>query len=113
VFLSSNALLALALLGEAQAENQNPPAFLSMAWILPVLLLLYFMVLGPQRREDKRRKELLAKLKKGDRIVNSGGIIGIVDSVKDKDEEVVLKGGLRITCVSIVRIEEETKDSSA
>jgi preprotein translocase subunit YajC len=53
-------------------------------------------------------------LKRGDKIVNSGGIIGIVESVSKKDDEVVLKGGLRITKSSIARLvtpDESAKDA--
>ena len=78
--------------------------------IVFVLLILYLMIIRPQRTQEKQRLDMVAKVKRNDKIVNSGGIIGIVDSVKD--EEVVLKGGLRITRSSIVRVVDEgTKES--
>jgi preprotein translocase subunit YajC len=102
----------LLLLAEGQ-QPETPPFAAQLPLFLILGLLFMLMVWMPGRKQEKKRKEQLSKLKKGDRIVNSGGIIGVVDSIKDKDEEVVLKGGLRITRSSIVRIEEETKDSSA
>ena len=50
---------------------------------------------------------MVSTLKKNDKIVNSGGIIGIVESVKEKENEVVLRGGLRITRASIVQVVSE------
>lgn len=67
-------------------------------------LVAWFLLIVPMRRQEKQRKELMAAVKKSDRIVNSGGIIGIVESVKDQEDEVVLRGGLRITKSSIVKV---------
>jgi preprotein translocase subunit YajC len=83
----------------------GPPVWGSMLVPLAAFLLfMYLLVIRPQRTQEKQRQEMLGKLKRNDKIVNSGGIIGVIDSIKDKDEEVVLKGGLRITRSSIVRV---------
>ncbi|MCB1310152.1 MAG: preprotein translocase subunit YajC, partial [Leptospiraceae bacterium] len=47
-------------------------------------LFMYFFVIRPQRKEEKRKKEMLSSLKKGDRIVTTSGILGTVASVKDE-----------------------------
>ena len=56
---------------------------------MPVMLLImvaifYFMLIRPQQRKDKERRRLLENIKSGDRVVFSGGIIGLVANVKDK-----------------------------
>ena len=48
-----------------------------------VFVGMYFLVIRPQRKEEKRKKEMLTKLGKGDRVVTSSGILGTVQSVKD------------------------------
>lgn len=81
---------------------------------MPLIILLvmaYFLLLRPMQKQEKQRQALVAALKKNDKIVNSGGIIGIVDSIKDN--EVILRGGLRITRGSIQQIlvgDEEAKE---
>jgi preprotein translocase subunit YajC len=96
------ALLMLAA-DPPQAEGGAPPW--TMFAYLPVLLLLAYMLLfRPARAQEQQRKAMVAGLKKNDRIVNSGGIIGTVESIKEKEDEVVLRGGLRITKSSIVRV---------
>jgi preprotein translocase subunit YajC len=72
-----------------------------------IFLLGYFLLMRPAQRQEKERRAMIATLKKNDKIVNNGGIIGIVDSIKEKEDEVVLKGGLHITRTSIVRILKE------
>lgn len=49
-----------------------------------VFVGMYFLVIRPQRKEEKRKKELLSKLGKGDRVVTSSGMIGTVQTVKDE-----------------------------
>jgi len=102
--------LALLLLAQAQPANDGggggaPGPLGGLGSFMPIVLMVvlgYFLLMRPMQRQEKQRQALVAAVKKNDRIINSGGIIGIVDSVKD--EEVVLRGGLRITRSSIARI---------
>jgi preprotein translocase subunit YajC len=77
-----------------------------------MLFLGYMLLMRPARAQEKQRKAMVEALKKNDKIINSGGIIGTVESVKDKEDEVVLRGGLRITKSSIVRVvtADDSKD---
>ena len=71
---------------------------------MPFLLILavfYFLIMMPARRQEKQRQALVAALKKNDKVVNSGGIIGIVESIKDKEDESCCSGRLRITRSSV------------
>ncbi|HZI17356.1 MAG TPA: preprotein translocase subunit YajC [Pyrinomonadaceae bacterium] len=55
--------------------------------ILPFILIFgvfYFLIIMPQRRRQRELQDLISKLKAGDRIVTSGGIIGTVKSVRDR-----------------------------
>jgi preprotein translocase subunit YajC len=80
--------------------------------MMPLLLIAvlgYFLLFRPAQTQEKQRRAMVAALKKNDEVVTSGGIIGVVDSIKEKKDEVVLRGGLRVTKSSIVRvITEET-----
>lgn len=54
--------------------------------ILPFLLIggiFYFLVIMPQRRQQKELQEMIASLKNGDEVVTSGGIIGKVLEIKE------------------------------
>ncbi|MHC4944151.1 MAG: preprotein translocase subunit YajC [Planctomycetota bacterium] len=57
--------------------------------MLGMILIFYFLLIRPQMKETKRRKEMLSSVKKHDRVITSGGIYGVVVSVGDN--EVVLK----------------------
>lgn len=54
--------------------------------LLPMILIFvvfYFLMIRPQRKKDKQVKEMLANLKKDDRICTIGGIYGTIVNIKD------------------------------
>ena len=56
---------------------------------LPLILIFavfYFLLIRPQQRKVKQHKEMLSNLKRGDKIITSGGIIGTINKVTDNRE---------------------------
>ena len=63
-------------------------------WTIIIFLLLifgvfYFLIIRPQRRRQKQHDELMQELQRGDKVITSGGIYGVVESLSD--DSVVLK----------------------
>ena len=59
---------------------------------LPLILIFavfYFLLIRPQQRKVKQHKEMLSNLKRGDKIITSGGIIGTINKVADNRELIV------------------------
>jgi len=54
-----------------------------------VFVVMYFMILRPQQKRQKERDAMLKAVKKGDRVLTSGGIWGTVVTVKGDDLLVV------------------------
>jgi len=52
---------------------------------LPILffVVLYFLMIAPNQRKQKKWQEMLAQLKSGDRVTTNGGLRGTVLTVKD------------------------------
>lgn len=48
-----------------------------------IIAVMYFLLIRPQRKKDKEKREMLANLKVGDKIVTIGGIVGQVARIKD------------------------------
>jgi len=59
--------------------------------IIMVMVVYYFVVIRGNRRERQRREEMLGSLKKNDRVLTIGGIIGTVASTSQDGKEVTLK----------------------
>lgn len=53
--------------------------------------IFYFLLIRPQREQQKKHKALLESLQRGDKIVTSGGVVGEVIHIKDN--EVTVKSG--------------------
>lgn len=51
---------------------------------LLIILVFYFLILRPQQKRQKERQKLLESVRKGDKIVSTGGIHGIVEGVEEK-----------------------------
>ena len=89
-----------------------------LAGILPLLLIFvvfYFLLIRPQQKRVKDHKAMVAALKRGDEIITSGGIIGIVDRVMEDDRIEVTIGEntkvqiIRSTITSLLKKEEVKK----
>ena len=52
---------------------------------IPLILMFaifYFLLIRPQQKKAKQHRELLSSIKKGDRVVSSGGLIGVVTGLR-------------------------------
>ena len=60
--------------------------------------VFYFLLMRPQQQRQKQLKATLAALRRGDRVVTAGGIIGVVQKVKEgaSEVEVEIAAGVRV-----------------
>jgi preprotein translocase subunit YajC len=80
--------------GEGNGEAGEAPSLSSMA--VPIIgmgLIFYFIVLRPQKKAKKKQEALVESLKKHDRVVTIGGIVGTIISFDTDNDEVVLEVG--------------------
>ena len=83
----------------ADPTGAGPSPLSMLLPILGMLLIFYFLMIRPQQKQEKARRALLAAVQKNDRVVTTGGIHGVVESLTER--EAVLKldseGTMRIT----------------
>ena len=100
----------LALFADADPVKGEPQPGNPFGMLVPIILIFgvfYFLIILPaQRKERKQREALFSALKKNDEVVTAGGIIGIVQNIKD--DEVLIKidenAKMRVLKSSITRI---------
>jgi preprotein translocase subunit YajC len=66
--------------------NEGGQAAGGLAGFLPIIILFaifYFLLIRPQQKKAKEHREMISNLKKGNRIVTSGGIYGTITSIDD------------------------------
>lgn len=68
-----------------QAASQNPPTFI---FFLLLFIIFYFFMIRPQVKKQKNENTYRDSLKKGDKIITSGGIYGKIQEIK-KDSFIV------------------------
>jgi preprotein translocase subunit YajC len=59
--------------------------------LIPLFLIMYLMLIRPQRKRQKEHEKLLNELKKGDKVVTSSGLFGTIFAIQDDKNKVVLK----------------------
>jgi preprotein translocase subunit YajC len=66
-----------------QAGGNNAAAlFVQVLPILAIGLVFYFLVIAPANKQRRKTQEMISSLKKGDRVLTSGGIYGTVQGVE-------------------------------
>ena len=61
-----------------------------------MLVVFYFLLVRPQQKQEQQRQESLRRLAKGDVVITSGGLIGVIYSVKDHEFIVELDEKVRV-----------------
>jgi len=64
--------------------------------LIIIFVLFYFFLIMPQQKKQKERKNMLANLKKGDKVVTIGGIYGTIVEIKDDEITLDLGNGIKI-----------------
>lgn len=106
---------------ETPMPGPMPDSGSVMLWniglIVILVVLFYLLLIMPQQRRFKEHKLMLDSLKKGDRIVTGGGLLGRVEKILD-DEEVLIDLGndLKVTALRgtvQTRLEDKKKSKES
>ena len=102
------------------AVGDSLPKLLNL--VLPFVVigvLFYVMMIKPERRKQQEQKDMLAGVKKNDRVVTVGGIKGVVTNVHRDNDEVTINVDeatgtkIRTTVAAIARVERPDGKSDA
>ena len=77
--------------GAPDSGNPMIGFLVQFGYFIPLFLILYFLLIRPQRQQQKQQEEMRKAIKKGDRVLTTGGMLGTVWGVDDT--KVVLKVG--------------------
>lgn len=73
-------------MGQGGAESaQGAGSFSAFIPLLLMFVIFYFLLIRPQQKRAKEHRDMIANLKKGDKILTSGGIHGRIVSVEDNN----------------------------
>ena len=77
--------------------------------IILIFVIMYFLILRPQRMKARQHQEMVANLRRGDTVVTNGGLIGKVAKVEDHELLVELAEGVRVKVVRSMVAEVRSK----
>jgi len=98
----------------AAASDAGPMAFLiQFAPIIAMVVLAYFLLIRPQQRRLKAHQEMVTKLKRGDTVVLSSGMIGKVTRVEEAEAMVEVATGVNVRVVKAMVSEVRTRGEPA
>ncbi len=75
----------------AQSQSAQGGGFLSFLPFVLIMAILYFFMLRPQAKKQKDKELMISNLNKGDKIITIGGIVGTINSFKNKGNLVSVK----------------------
>ena len=79
------------------------------AQLIPLILIFvifYFFLIRPQQKKVKEHKAMVESLKRGDKVITSGGITGTVERIIDNDKvEVVIAENVKVEIVKATGIQ--------
>ena len=87
--------LATVFLAADEAQSGGNP-FGPMGMMVLIFVLFYFMLIRPQRRQQKEHLAKLAALRTGDEVVAAGGIHGLVTNVSDRTVTLKIADNVKI-----------------
>jgi preprotein translocase subunit YajC len=83
----------------AQAAGSTPDIFISILPFVLIFVIMYLLIIRPQRAQMKKRTEMLTAIRRGDTVVTGGGLVGKVTKVNDDNELEVDLGGMKVTAL--------------
>ncbi|NBC34755.1 MAG: preprotein translocase subunit YajC [Alphaproteobacteria bacterium] len=84
---------------QAGGEAGTGEFLISLLPLILIFVVFYFLLIRPQQKRMKEHKEMLGALRRGDRVVTGGGIIGQVVKVADDEATVEIGEGMRVKVV--------------
>lgn len=77
------------LMGGPQDGGSGSLAF--FGWMALIMAFMYLLLIHPQRKKQKEHQKLINELKKGDKVVTTGGMFGTIFAIDEKHNKVVIK----------------------
>lgn len=71
--------------------NRGGGGFAALLPFVLIFFVFYLLLIRPQQKKHRQHQQMLGSLRKGDKVVTSGGIHGVVVGINDKKNIVVLR----------------------
>ncbi len=83
-------------MGQSGSAGQGGGGFTAFVPLILMFVIFYFLLIRPQQKKTKEHREMISNLRKGDRIITSGGIHGRITGVSDTTLTVEISDKVRV-----------------
>lgn len=85
-----------------------------LIWVAAFIAIIYFMILRPQKKQQQERKNLLASIKAGDRVMTTSGIFGTIVKVNEQTYVVKISDSTQVEMLhaAVAEVIPEKKEST-
>ena len=88
--------LAYAMSGGASGGDTGGGGLGALAPLIIMFVIFYFLLIRPQQKKSKTHREMLTNLRKGDRVVTNGGLIGRITGLTDQEITLEIAPKIRV-----------------
>ena len=81
------------LMAGGQDGSGGGGGIITLVWFGLIFVIMYLLLIRPQRKKQKEHEKLLGELKKGDKVVTTGGMFGTIFAIDDERNRIILKIG--------------------
>jgi len=78
------------------SDGSGPGLMANLVLFGSIILIFYFMIIRPQQKRQKERQKMVENMKKGDKVVTSGGIHGIISGMDEKTVLVQIADNVKV-----------------
>ncbi len=82
-----------------QAAPEGASPLYSIGMMVALFAIFYFLLIRPQQKRAKEHRSMVDAVKRGDRVVTGGGLIGKVAKVSGEEVQIDLGEGMRVTAI--------------
>ncbi len=99
--------------GSGTQADPRGQMFSTVGMLVIMVVMFYFVLIRPQSKKAKEHAQMLKTVRKGDKIITSGGVVGEVITVKEKTLSIrSADAKMEITKAAIAEISERGNESS-
>jgi preprotein translocase subunit YajC len=83
-------------MGQGGGAGQGAGGFSGFIPLILMFVIFYFLLIRPQQKKTKEHREMVANLKKGDRVITSGGIYGRITGMDENTLTIEIADKVRV-----------------
>jgi preprotein translocase subunit YajC len=81
----------LLMAGQPSGQGGASSLLVSLVPMLLIIVIFYLLLIRPQQKKQKEHQKLISALKKGDRVITNCGMFGVISSINEEKNIIVLR----------------------